>query len=177
MNTVRALLTLVSTLGQAIPQDAQGVISKADARVEALRKSFEEACARVRAQELKDLQRIHDSIEKGAPAVAALIKAKIDSLASEVSAAAKGHSGVDQWLQGKWIIMFQGSGDVMEFRGGRVVGSGIGDRSKGKYTIEGGAVQIIWDSGYVETMRVSKTFGDETTGAGRSGTNTFKRLK
>ena len=177
MNTVLALLTLVSTPGQEIPQDAQGVISKADARVEALRKSFEEACARVRAQELKDLQRIHDSIEKGAPAVAALIKAKIDSLASEVSAAAKGHSGVDQWLQGKWIIMFQGSGDVMEFRGGRVVGSGIGDRSKGKYTIEGGAVQIIWDSGYVETMRVSKTFGDETTGAGRSGTNTFKRLK
>lgn len=174
MNTMLAFAIL---LAQELPQDAKTVISKADAKVDVLRKQFEDAVAKVRAQELRDLQRIHDAIEKGDPGAAALIKAKIDALASEVSASVKGLSGVDQWLQGKWIVTFQGSGDVMEFKNGAVIGSGIGDRSKGKYTIDGGTVQIVWDSGYVETMKVSKTFGDETTGSGRSGTNIFKRMK
>ena len=167
-----AIAILVALLMQDIPQDAQGIISKADARVEALRKSFEEACARVRAQELKDLQRIHDSIEKGNPGAAALIKAKIEALSSEVSAAVKGHSSVEQWLQGKWIVTLGGTGDIMEIKGDKVIGS-----EKGRYVIDGGTVQIIWDSGYVVTMRISKTFGDETTGSGRSGTLVYKRLK
>ena len=88
-----------------------------DAKLEALRKSYEEACTKVKAQELKDLQRIYDAIVKGSPSGAATITTKIDVLAADVSVMMKAGSTAEQWLQGKWIIMFQGSGDVMEFKG------------------------------------------------------------
>ena len=96
---------------------------------------------------------------------------------SDVAVAVKGMSSVEQWLQGKWIIMFQGSGDVMEFSAGKLVGSGIGDRTKGKYKIEAGTISLIWDTGYVETLRVPQGLGDEAPGMGRNGAETFKRLK
>lgn len=173
-----ALVFLAALLFQdPLPPDAQKIVTAADAKLEALRKSYEEACARVKAQELKDLQRIHDAIEKGNPAGAGAIKTKIDTLAADVSIAMKPPSTVEQWLQGKWIIMFQGSGDVMEFKGGQLVGSGIGDRTKGRYTIDASTIQLIWDSGYVETMKIPKVFGDEAPGMGRNGPETFKRLK
>jgi len=174
---MKTLLVVLLALFQDMPQDAQKIIAQADVKLEALRKSYDEACARVKAQELKDLQRIHDAIVKGNPGGAAAVKAKIDVLAVDVSVAMKPASSVEQWLQGKWIVSLQGAGDVIEFRGDKLIGSGIGDRSKGKIIVDGSTIQLVWDSGYVETMRVSKTFGDETTGAGRSGAQTFKRLK
>jgi hypothetical protein len=171
------VVLLALLLQDSMPKDAQKVIANAETKLESLRKSYEEACTRVRAQELRDLQRIHDSIVKGNPEAAAPIKAKIDLLSADVSVAMKGASTAEQWLQGKWIIMFQGSGDVMEFKAGKLIGSGIGDRTKGRYTIEGSTVSLIWDSGYVETLRVPQVLGDEAPGMGRSGAETFKRLK
>jgi hypothetical protein len=176
MKTLLATLVL-ALIPQDMPQDAQKIISQADQKLEALRKSYEESCAKVKAQELKDLQRIHDAIEKGNPAGATAIKTKIDVLAADVSVAMKPPSTVEQWLQGKWIIMFQGSGDVMEFKEGKLIGSGIGDRTKGRYTIDASTVQLIWDSGYVETMKLPKVFADEVPGLGRNGAEAFKRLK
>ncbi len=171
------LATLIlALLTQELPADAQKIANAADVKLEALKKSYDEACARVKAQEMKDLQRIHDAIEKGNPDGAKAIKAKVDVLAADVSVVLKPATSVEQWLQGKWIITFQGSGEVIEFKGDKIVGSGS-DRTKGKYTVEGSTIQLVWDSGYVETMRVSKTFGDETTGMGRSGAETFKRSR
>jgi len=175
MKALCALL-VVALFQDPLPTDAQKVVSSADAKLEALRKSYEEACARVKAQEMKDLQRIHDAIEKGNPAGAAAIKAKIDVLAADVSVAMKPPSTIEQWLQGKWIVSLGGAGEVIEFKGSAVVGNSA-DRTKGRILVEASALQIVWDSGYVETMRISKTFSDETTGVGRSGIQTFKRLK
>lgn len=175
---MKTLVVILALAGQdPLPQDAQKIVSAADAKLEALRKSYEEACARVKAQEMKDLQRIHDAIVKGNPGAAAAIKAKIDVLSADVSVAMKPPSTVEQWLQGKWIVMFQGSGDVMEFKGDKLIGSGIGDRTKGRIVVDASTVTLIWDSGYVETMRIPKTLGDEAPGMGRSGSETFKRLK
>jgi hypothetical protein len=175
---MKALIVIsVLLLQDPIPQDAQKVIAQADTKLEALRKSYEEACAKVKAQELKDLQRIHDAIEKGNPAAAGAIKAKIDTLAADVTIAMKPPSTVEQWLQGKWIIMFQGSGDVMEFKSGQLIGSGIGDRTKGRYTVDASTIQLIWDTGYVETLKIPKVFGDEAPGMGRNGAELFKRMK
>jgi hypothetical protein len=176
MKTTLAILVL-ALIPQDMPQDAQKVIAQADLKLEALRRSYEESCAKVKAQELKDLQRIHDAIEKGNPAGATAIKTKIDVLAADVVAVVKGGSSVEQWLQGKWVATLGGAGDVIEFRGDKIVGSGIGDRTKGKVVINGSTVQLVWDSGYVETMRVPQNFGDEATGTGRSGALVFKRLK
>ena len=172
-----ALAALLLLLQDPMPQDAQKIIASANARLDALKKSYDEACAKVKAQELRDLQRIHDAIMKGNAAGAAAIKAKIDVLAADVSVVVKGGSTAEQWLQGKWIIMFQGSGDVMEFKDGKLIGSGIGDRTKGRYMIDASTVTLIWDTGYVETLRVPQALGDEAPGMGRSGPETFKRLK
>jgi hypothetical protein len=171
------MVILMAFLLQTLPPDAQQIAKKTDEKLESLRKAYEKACADVKAQELKDLQRVYDAIRKADPAGAELVKAKIDVLAADVAVAGKGGSSVEQWLQGKWVVTLQGAGDVIEFRGDKVVGSGIGDRTKGKIVVDASNVQIVWDSGYVETMRVSKTFGDETTGTGRSGAQVFKRLK
>lgn len=170
------MVILMAFLLQTLPPDAQQISKKTDEKLESLRKAYEKACADVKAQELKDLQRVYDAIRKADPAGAELVKAKIDVLAADVAVAGKGGS-VEQWLQGKWVVTLQGAGDVIEFRGDKVVGSGIGDRTKGKIIVDASNIQIVWDSGYVETMRVSKTFGDETTGTGRSGAQVFKRLK
>lgn len=172
------MFTLIMiALLQDLPAGAQQIVTKAEARIAALRKSYEDACTKVRIQQLAELQRVHDSIVKGDPAGAAVIKGRIDQLAADIGAVGNGPMGVEKWLQGKWIVMFQGSGDVMEFKGDKIIGSGIGDRTKGRIIVEAGTVQLIWDSGYVETMRVSKTWEDETPGMGRSGAETFKRLK
>lgn len=173
---VACVLLMVLLPQDPIPQDAQKVISAADAKLEALRKSYEEACARVKAQELKDLQRIHDAIAKGNPDGAAAIKAKIDVLAADVVVAMKPPSTVEQWLQGKWIVSLGGAGEVIEFKGSTTIGTSA-DRTKGRIIVDASSLQIVWDSGYVETMKISKTFADETTGVGRSGIQTFKRLK
>lgn len=174
MKTLLVILVLCSQ--DPMPQDAQKIIAQADAKLEALRKSYEEACAKVRAQELKDLQRIHDAIVKGNPGGAAPIKAKIDVLAADVSVALKPPSTIEQWLQGKWIVSLGGAGEVIEFKGSAVLGNSA-DRTKGRILVDASSLQIVWDSGYVETMRISKTFADETTGVGRNGAQTFKRLK
>lgn len=176
MKTLLAILVL-SLIPQDLPPDAQQVIQKADAKLDALKKSYEEACAKVKLQELRDLQRIHDAIEKGNPTGAAAVQAKIDVLAADVSVAMKGPSTVEQWLQGKWTVTMGGAGDVIEFKGDKIIGSGIGDRTKGRTVVDASTVQIVWDSGYVETMRVPKGLGDEAPGTGRSGAQVFKRLK
>lgn len=167
---------VVLALLQEMPPDAKQVVVKAEVKLEALRKAYEESCAQVKAQEAKDLQRIHDAIVKGNPGGAAIIKAKIDILAADVSVAMKPPSTIEQWLQGKWIVSLGGAGEVIEFKGSTVVGNSA-DRTKGRILVEASSLQIVWDSGYVETMRISKTFADETTGVGRSGIQTFKRLK
>lgn len=161
---------------EPLPPDAQKVVAAADAKLEALRKSYEESCARVKSMEMKDLQRIHDAIEKGNADGAKAIKAKIDVLAADVSVAMKPPSSIEQWLQGKWIVSLGGAGEVIEFKGAAVLGNSA-DRTKGRIIVDASSLQIVWDSGYVETMRISKTFSDETTGTGRSGAQTFKKLK
>ena len=170
-------ILMALALLQELPADAKTIVEKADVKIEQLRKAYEEACTKIKAQEVKDLQRVHDAVKKGDPAGATAVKAKIDALMSDVAVAVKGMSSVEQWLQGKWIIMFQGSGDVMEFSAGKLVGSGIGDRTKGKYKIEAGTISLIWDTGYVETLRVPQSLSDEAPGMGRNGAETFKRLK
>lgn len=175
MKTMCAALAVL-LFQDPMPPDAQKIVTAADAKLEALRKSYEEACARVKAQEMKDLQRIHDAIVKGNPGGAATVKAKIDVLSADVTVALKPPSSIEQWLQGKWIVSLGGAGEVIEFRGSVVSGNSA-DRTKGRILVEASSLQIVWDSGYVETMRISKTFADETTGVGRSGIQTFKRLK
>lgn len=172
-----SMIAAVLFLQGALPSDAQQISKKADEKLESLRRAYEKACAEVKAQELKELQRVYEAIKKNDAAGAEAVKKKIDVLEADVSVAGKPPSSVEQWLQGKWIVMFQGSGDVMEFKGDKVIGSGIGDRTKGKIIVSESTIQIVWDSGYVETMRVSKTLGDEAAGAGRNGPQTFKRMK
>ena len=171
------LTFMMLALLQDLPEGAKQIVTRAEAKIAALRKSYEDACTKVRVQQLSELQRAHDAIVKGDPAGAAAIKTQIDQLAADVGAVVKGGNAVEQWLQGKWIVMFQGSGDIFEFRGDKVIGPGIGDRTKGKIVMDAGTIQIVWDSGYVETMQVSKTLSDETIGQGRNGKLTFKRIK
>lgn len=171
------VLLAALVLLQDMPTDAKQIVARADAKLDALRKAYEKACAEVKSQELKELQHVYDATVKADPAGAKAVKEKVDVLTADVSIAGKAQNTVEQWLQGKWIVMFQGSGDVMEFKGDKVIGSGIGDRTKGKIIVNESTIQIVWDSGYVETMRVSKTLGDEATGAGRNGAQSFKRLK
>lgn len=179
MKTLLALLVM-SALQDPIPQDAQQIVTKADAKIDALRKAFEEACTRVKAQEMKDLQRVHDAIRKGDPGAAAAVKARIDVLAADVNVAGKGAPAVVQWLQGKWIlagVADKNFGEVWEFKGEKVFGTGVGDRVSGKILLDGGKAQVVWDSGLVEFLRVPEVFGDETTGVCRTGEFKAKRLK
>ena len=165
---------------QELPADAKTIVEKADARIEQLRKAFEEACAKVKVQEMKDLQRVHDAVKKGDPAGAAVVKAKIDALAADVLVVAKGRPAVEQWLQGKWImsgVVDKNFGEVWEFKGEKVIGAGIGDRVTGKILLDGGKIQIIWDSGLVEFLRVPETFGDEANGVCRTGEMKAKRVR
>jgi hypothetical protein len=174
------LCALIMLLQEPLPADARQVVAKADAKLEALRKAYEEACAAVKAQEVRDLQRVHDSIRKGDPAGATAVKARIDALSADVNVVAKGRPAVEQWLQGKWImtgIVDKNFGEVWEFKGDKVVGTGIGDRVAGKLLMEGGKAQIIWDSGLVEFIRVPEALGDEATGVCRSGEMKAKRMK
>lgn len=174
------ILCALLMLAQDLPADAKQIISKADAKLESLRKAYEESCAQVKVQEAKDLQKIHDALKKGDPAVAAVLKTKIDSLGAEIAVSAKGRPSVIQWLQGKWIfsgVADKNFGEVWEFKGEKVVGAGIGDRVAGKILIDAGKIQIIWDSGLVEFLRVPETFGDEATGVCRTGEMKAKRVK
>ena len=176
MEIVLAVLSLL----QDLPADAKQVVAKADARIESLRKAYEESCAQVKAQEAKDLQKIHDSIKKGDPGVAAVLKTKIDALTAEVAVSAKGHPSIIQWLQGKWIfsgVVDKNFGEIWEFKGEKVIGAGIGDRVSGKILIDVGKIQIVWDSGLVEFLRVPEAFGDEATGVSRTGEMKAKRVK
>jgi len=179
MKTLIAFLAM-ALLQDPLPPDAQQIVAKADAKLDALRKSYEEACARVKMQEMKDLQRVHDSIKKGDAAGAALVKARIDALAADVSVVAKGAGSVVQWLQGKWIlagVVDKNFGEVWEFKGEKVIGTGVGDRVAGKIMIDGGKIQVVWDSGLVEFLRVPESFGDEATGVCRTGEMKAKRMK
>lgn len=170
------LITLFSLL-QDLPADAKQVVAKAEAKLEALRKAYEESCAQVKAQEMKDLQKIHDAIKKGEPAVAGVIKVKIDALSADVAVSAKAKPTVERWIQGKWILKGGNYGEVWEFRDQKVIGTGIGDRVGGKYTIDGGNIQVVWDSGLIEWIRIPEVFGDETTALGRIGPMIAKRTK
>lgn len=178
---MKAVLVVLALLAQdPLPPDAQQIVTKADAKIDALRKAYEEACGRVKLQELRDLQRIHDSIKKGDPGAAAAVKGKIDALASDVAAVAKGRPAVEQWLQGKWImsgVADKNFGEMWEFKGEKVIGAGIGDRVGGKILLDGGKIQIVWDSGLVEFLRVPETFGDEATGVCRTGEMKGKRVR
>lgn len=174
------LCALVMLLQDPLPADAQQIVSKADAKLEALRKAYEASCAQVKAQAIKDLQRTHDSIKKGDPAGAAAVKTKIDALSADVGAVAKGRPAVEQWLQGKWImsgVVDKNFGEVWEFKGEKIIGTGIGDRVAGKILMDGGKIQIVWDSGLVEFLRVPEVLGDEATGVCRTGEMKAKRMK
>ena len=174
------LLVLTLLLQDPLPPDAQQLVAKADAKLESLRKAYEDACAKVKAQELKDLQRVHEYIKKGDPGGAAAVKTKIDALSADVSVAVKGLPSVIQWLQGKWVmagVADKNFGEVWEFKGEKIIGAGIGDRVAGKILMDGGKIQIVWDSGLVEFLRVPETFGDEATGVCRTGEMKAKRMK
>lgn len=174
------LSALFMVLSQDLPPDAKQIVQKAEAKLEALRKAYEESSAQVKAQEMKDLQRVHDSVKKGDPAGAQAVKARIEALSADVGAVAKGRPAIEQWLQGKWIlagVVDKNFGEVWEFKGEKVIGTGIGDRVAGKILVDGGKIQIIWDSGLVEFLRVPETFGDEATGVCRSGEMKAKRLR
>lgn len=171
------LCAMAILLQDPLPADAKQVVAKADAKLDALRKAYEEACAKVKIQEMKDLQRIHESIKGGDPAGASAVKAKIDALSADVNVTVKGRPSVEQWIQGKWILTGGNYGEVWEFKGTKVIGTGIGDRIAGRFIIDGGNVQVIWDSGLVEWVRVSESFSDETTGVGRIGALVVKRVK
>lgn len=165
---------------QDLPSDAKQIAVKADAKLDALRKAYEKACVEVKVQEVKDLQRVHDSIKKADPAGATLVKTKIDALSADANVAAKGMPTVVQWLQGKWIltgVVDKNFGETIEFKGESVIGAGIGDRKTGKILIDGGKIQIVWDSGLVEFLRVPDTLGDEATGVCRTGEMKAKRMK
>lgn len=173
-------LYLTLLLQDPLPTDAKQIVEKADAKIETLRKAYEEACAKVKVQEVKDLQRVHDAVKKGDPAGAIAVKAKIDTLSAEVNVTVKGRSTVEQWPQGKWIlsgVVDKNFGEVWEFRGDKVIGTGIGDRVAGRILIDGGKIQVVWSSGLVEFIRVPETFGDEATGVCRSGEMKAKRMK
>lgn len=175
-----AILALLMLAQDALPAEAKQIAAKADAKLDELRKAYEASCAKVKAQEIKDLQRLHDSVKKGDPPGAAAVKAKIDELSADVAAIAKGRPSIEQWLQGKWVmtgVADKNFGEMWEFKGDRVVGAGIGDRVKGKILMDGGRIQIVWDSGLVEFLRVPETFGDETTGVCRTGEMRAKRMK
>ena len=168
---------VVLALLQEMPADAKQVVAKAEAKLEALRRAYEESCAQVKAQEARDLQKIHDAIKKGEPAIAGVIKAKIDALSADVAVSAKAKPTVERWIQGKWILKGGNYGEVWEFKDQKVIGTGIGDRIGGKYTIDGGNIQVIWDSGLIEWIRIPEVFSDETTALGRIGPMTAKRTK
>lgn len=173
-------ILMALALLQELPADAKTIVEKADAKIEQLRKAYEEACAKVKAQEIRDLQRVHDAIKKGDPAGAAAVKTKIDALAADVLVVAKGRPAVEQWLQGKWImsgVVDKNFGEVWEFKGEKVIGAGIGDRVTGRILLDGGKIQIVWDSGLVEFLRVPETFGDEASGVCRTGEMKAKRVR
>lgn len=177
MTTMCALLLL---LQDPLPAEAKQIVAKADAKLDALRKAYEASCAQVKAQEVKDLQRVYDSVKKGDPAGAASVKAKIEALSADVGAVAKGRPAVEQWLQGKWImsgVVDKNFGEVWEFKGEKVIGAGIGDRVTGKILMDEGKIQIVWDSGLVEFIRVPETLGDEATGVCRTGEMKAKRMR
>jgi len=177
-----AILSIAATpaVAQDLPADAKIIVQKAEAKLEALRKSYEESCAQVKAQEVKDLQHVYDAIKKGDAGGAAAVKAKIDALSSDVGAVAKGRTSIEQWLQGKWImtgVADKNFGEVWEFKGDKIIGTGIGDRVAGKILQDGGKIQIVWNSGLVEFLRVPAVFGDEATGVCRTGEMQAKRIK
>ena len=175
------MLTLIMVaLLQELPSDAQQVVTKAQTKVDSIRKAYEEAVAKVRRQEMADLQRVYDAIRKGDPAAAVAVKTRIDQLAADIGAFVKGRPAVEQWLQGKWImsgVVDKNFGEVWEFKGDKVIGTGVGDRVAGKILMDEGKIQIVWDSGLVEFLRVPTSFGDEATGVCRTGEMKAKRVK
>jgi hypothetical protein len=171
---------MLAILFQTLPAEAQKISTQADAKLEALRKAYEKACTEVKIREAAELQRVYDSIKKADATGAAVVKAKIDALMADANVAAKGMPTVVQWLQGKWIfsgVVDKNFGEVWEFKGEEVIGAGIGDRVRGKILIDGGKIQILWNSGLVEFLRVPDSFGDEASGVSRTGEMKAKRMK
>lgn len=173
------LSILIALLMQGnLPSDAQQVAKRADDKIETLRKAFEKACAEVKVKELQELTRVYEAIKKSDPTGAAAVKEKMDALQADVNAAKAG-SPV-QWLNGKWIfsgVVDKNFGEVWEFKDGKVIGTGIGDRVKGTLMLDGGKIQVVWDSGLVEFLRVPDTMGDEVTGVCRTGEMKGKRMR
>ena len=177
MGKILMALALFCVGQDKLPADAQQIAVKADAKLDAAKKAYEKACAEIKAQEVRDLLRVYDAIRKGDPDGAALVKARVDALQAEVAVSVKGSPSVEQWVQGKWVVKGGNYGEVWEFKGDKVIGTGIGDRVGGKYRIEAGNVQVIWDSGLIEWIRVPDPWSDETSALGRIGPMTAKRLK
>jgi hypothetical protein len=163
-----------------LPSDAQQISKKADDRIETLRKAFEKACTEIKIQELRELTRVYEAIKKSDQAGAAAVKEKMDALQADANVAAKGSPTVIQWLQGKWIfsgVVDKNFGEVWEFKGDKVIGTGIGDRVAGTLKLDGGKIQVVWNSGLVEFLRVPDTMGDEVAGVCRTGEMKGKRMK
>ena len=110
----------------ALPSDAQKIAEKADLAITALKTSTDAQIGKIKAQEVKDLQRLCDaSVKKGDQAQAAAIKQRIDSIGSSAAASpapAKGEkidlAGIAPGSAG-WI---DASGDLF---GGENAGVGI----------------------------------------------------
>lgn len=173
-------LAIVILMQGNLPADAQQIAKRADDKIEGLRKAFEKACVEVKLQELRELTRVHEAIKKSDPAGAAAVKEKMDALQADANVAAKGSPSVIQWLKGKWIfsgVVDKNFGEVWEFDGEKVIGTGIGDRVKGKLMLDGGKIQVVWDSGLVEFLRVPDTLGDEVSGVSRTGEMKGKRMR
>jgi hypothetical protein len=77
------LLTVIGLAAEdkaALPADAQKVADKADAAVAVLVKSGDAQIVKIKQQEIKDLQRVHDTVAKKDAEAAKAIQARIDEI-------------------------------------------------------------------------------------------------
>jgi lysophospholipase L1-like esterase len=77
------VLRLAAGDAAALPPEAQKIVDKAEVAIGVVTKASDEQIAKIQAQELKDLIRLHDAaIKKGDQDKAALLQAKIDAVKS-----------------------------------------------------------------------------------------------
>jgi ElaB/YqjD/DUF883 family membrane-anchored ribosome-binding protein len=114
IRTAACLLTLIGLAADdhaALPAEAQKLADKADAAVANLVKSGDAQIAKIKLQEIKDLQRVHDAAAKKDAEVAKAIQARIDEIKEGMRDAPAGGSGVAGSSGGK------GSAPVLAGRG------------------------------------------------------------
>lgn len=99
MNSCLLLAMMLMTTQEKLPPEAQKIVDKAEVALEAAKKTYDEACAKIKAQEAKDLQQIQDQLsKKGNTDGAASVKKKIEELGVDPAELAKpGDMTEEQW--------------------------------------------------------------------------------